>query len=171
MGQLLGSRRLVSGGFSMPQQGSIRLDSISNDIVSEKIDAETYVSGKLDQFFMMEKQLVFGILESLNIDITQEERDAIQKIPTESFLAFLAYCRGIDYEDKGMYKEASNEFKRAVEIDPKFSTANEKLNEVEPLIETPMTGSIDEINQIEQSVVEAEKKGIERETLTGCFCH
>ncbi len=165
VGQLLGARRLVSGGFSMPQQGSLRLDSVSNDIVSEKIDAETNVSGKLDQFFMMEKQLVFGILESLNVEITQEERDAIQKIPTESFLAFLAYCRGIDYEDRGMYKEASSEFKRAVEIDPKFSIANEKLNEVEALIENPMTGSINEITKLEQSVAEAEQKEVEKETL------
>lgn len=167
MGQLLGARRLVSGGFSMPQQGAIRLDSVSNDIIAEKIDAETYVSGKLDQFFMIEKQLVFGILESLNIDITQEERDAIQKIPTESFLAFLAYCRGIDYEDRGMYKEASNEFKRAIEIDPKFSLANEKLNEIESLIETPMTGSINEISQLEQSIAEVKQKEIEKETLQG----
>ncbi|MGQ9610158.1 MAG: tetratricopeptide repeat protein [bacterium] len=167
IGKLLGARRLVSGGFSMPQQGSIRLDSISNDIVSEKVDAETYVSGKLDQFFNMEKQLVFGILKNLNIDITQEERDAIQKIPTESFLAFLAYCRGIDYEDRGMYKEASSEFKRALEIDPKFSLANDKLNEIEPLIEVPMTGSINEINQLEQSVTEVEQKETEKETLQG----
>ncbi|HGJ67376.1 TPA: tetratricopeptide repeat protein, partial [bacterium] len=140
-GRLLGARRIVSGGIASLSSDMLRIDSITTDVVSTRPEAQADVTGNQNSFFTMEKKIVFDILDSLKIGITQEERDAIQKIPTESFLAFLAYCRGLDYEDRGMYREASQEFKNAIQIDPSFSIANQKAQETQVLIDTPMTGS------------------------------
>jgi tetratricopeptide (TPR) repeat protein len=157
-GHLLGARRIISGGFASPELNILRIDSIATDVATGVNKAQADVSGEQNNFFTLEKELVFNILDSMNISITQEERDAIQKTPTESFLAFLAYSRGLDYEDKGMYREASQEFKKAVQIDPNFSHAVEKSQEVQVLIDTPMTGSTSELAQIESVAVKETPK-------------
>ncbi len=149
-GRLLGARRIITGSFIEPSENILRIDSLATNIVTAKTDAQANASGKQSDFFTIEKQLVFRIIDSLGISLTQDERDAIQKIPTESFLAFLAYSRGIDYEDKGMYREAANEFKNAIQLDPNFTRANEKFQEIQVLSVTPMTGTINEISQIEK---------------------
>ncbi|MGB9595086.1 MAG: tetratricopeptide repeat protein [Candidatus Poribacteria bacterium] len=149
-GRLLGARRIITGGFAEPSESILRIDSLATNVATAETDAQANASGKQSDFFSIEKQLAFNIIDNLGISLTQEERDAIQKIPTESFLAFLAYSRGIDYEDKGMYREAANEFKNAVQLDPNFSRANEKLQETQVLSVTPMTGSVSEIAQIEK---------------------
>ena len=151
VGRLLGAKRIVSGGFASPSQDNLRIDSTATNVATSETDAQASVSGNQNGFFTLEKQLVFGILGELNIPLTQEERDAIQKFPTESFLAFLAYSRGLDYEDRGMYREASQEFKNAIQIDPNFLKASDKSKETQILSETPMTGSPGEIAQLEQS--------------------
>ena len=149
-GRLLGAKRIITGGFAEPSDNMLRIDSLATNVATAEADAQANASGRKNDFFSIEKQLAFGIIDNLGISLTQEERDAIQKIPTESFLAFLAYSRGIDYEDKGMYREAANEFKNAVQLDPNFSRANEKLQEAQVLSVTPMTGSVSEIAQIEK---------------------
>jgi len=155
-GRLLGARRIVSGGFASPSQNNLRIDSTATNVATSETDAQASVSGDQDGLFTMEKQLVFGILGNLDVPLTQEERDAIQKVPTESFLAFLAYCRGLDYEDRGMYREAGQEFNKAIQIDPNFLRASEKSQEVKILSETPMTGAPGEVAQLEQAAAKQE---------------
>ena len=156
LGRLLGAKRILSGGFTSPSQDTLRIDSTATNVATAETDAQANVSGNQNGFFTLEKQLVFGILGNLNIPLTQEERDAIQKLPTESFLAFLAYSRGLDYEDKGMYKEAGQEFNKATQIDPNFLRASEKSQEVKVLSDTPMTGAPNEVAQLEQTVAKQE---------------
>jgi len=151
-GRLLGARRMVNGGLATPQTDTFRIDALATDIVVDKTDAQADVTGTRNRFFLMEKELVFGILDDLNIEITQEERDAIQKLPTESFLAFLAYSRGLDYEDKGMYKEAAMECQKAAEIDPDFSQAVEKCQENQTLADASITGSFSEMAGLAEMV-------------------
>jgi len=157
LGRLLGARRIVSGTLALPQARMFRMDALAVDVVTAESDAKADAMGDEDRFFLMEKELVFDILGDLNVEITQAERDAIQKLPTESFLAFLAYSRGLDYEDRGMYREAAGEYQKAVKLDPGFSQASEKSQEAQTLVESPMTGSVSEIAELEAEVV-AEKE-------------
>jgi len=163
-GRLLGARRIINGAFAEPSKDTLRIDTIAVNVATSETDAQANVSGDQNGFFTLEKQLVFGILGDLNVPLTQEERDAIQKIPTESFLAFLAYSRGLDYEDRGMYREAGQEFKKATEIDPNFIKASEKSQEVQVLSETPMTGASSEVAQLEQT---AAKQDVSTKAETG----
>ena len=152
LGRLLGARRIVNGTIALPQAGMLRIDALAVDVATSQSDAEAYAMGDQERFFLMEKELVFDILDDLKVTLTQEERDAIQKLPTESFLAFLAYCRGLDYEDRGMYQQAAQQYKDAAKIDPGFSQAKEKAGEIQTLADSPMTGSSDETAQWEQMV-------------------
>ncbi|MBD3183240.1 tetratricopeptide repeat protein [Candidatus Poribacteria bacterium] len=156
MGRLLGARRIVNGGFALPSEDQLRIDAVSTDIATNESDAQADAMGELESFFQMEKDLVFNILDDMNIPLTQEERDAIQQVPTESFLAFLAYSRGLDYEDRGMYREAAGEFQKATQLDPGFSHASEKAQDAQILAEIPSTGSSQDIEALEQVVVSEE---------------
>ena len=159
IGRLLGARRIVSGGIAAPGEGQFRMDAIAANVATDETEAQADAMGDQARFFLMEKELVFDILDDLNVALTQEERDAIQKLPTESFLAFLAYSRGLDYEDRGMYREAAGQYQKAAEIDPGFSQASEKSQEVQTLAETPMTGSPQETEQLAQDAEEEEIAG------------
>ncbi|HID57128.1 TPA: hypothetical protein EYP37_11405, partial [Candidatus Poribacteria bacterium] len=165
LGRLLGARRILSGGFALPQEKRLRMDAVSTEISTAQIVAQAGVSGDLERFFALEKQLVFDVLDEMGVKLSQEERDEIQKVPTESFMAFLAYCRGLDYEDRGMYREAAGEFQKAVELDPGFSQADEKLQETQALAETPMKGELQEVALIEQAQAEEEKAEVEEKPV------
>jgi tetratricopeptide (TPR) repeat protein len=80
----------------------------------------------------------------MGIILTEAEKNAIMKIPTESFEAFMAYSRGLNYLDKGMYKEAAQEFQKAISIDPQFSAPKEELRNVSDLtVETKNLASME----------------------------
>jgi len=157
MGKLLGASRIVNGGITSVSGGErMRLDVLYTDVKTTQMLAQRAVQGVLDKFFMLEKELVFKVVDSMGITLTQEERDAIRKTPTESFAAFLAYCRGLDYDDRGMYKEAAAEFRKAKKIDSDFMQARDKLQEIQAILDNPMTGTIKDINILEQTQREEE---------------
>jgi len=166
-GRLLGARRMVNGALATPQMDTFRIDALATDIVVNQTEAQADVTGDQNRFFLMEKELVFGILGDLGVSLTQEERDAIQKLPTESFLAFLAYCRGLDYEDRGMYREAADAYQEAAKIDANFAKASMKLNELQVLNEMPMIGDTRDTIGMEQAIIETTVSGGEEMGFTG----
>ncbi|HEX9934088.1 MAG TPA: tetratricopeptide repeat protein [bacterium] len=134
VGKLLGASRLVNGTFIDLSQEALRIDAGFVLTKKTKSLSPSQVQGNLSQFFRMEKELAFGILDKLGIRLTQTERDAIQIIPTENLLAFLAYCNGLDYEDKGMYKQAQQQYQRAAQLDPNFEQAVQAVSRSEDLV-------------------------------------
>lgn len=128
MGKLLGASSLVTGTFTGFGGDQWRIDPTLGRVKLGKFQVLQSVEGEVPRFVQVEKDLVLQILENLGIELTQEEKDQImENVPTESLKAFLAYCRGLDYSDRGMYSEASREFETAISLDPKFSQAKEHL--------------------------------------------
>jgi len=131
VGKLIGARKLVKGGFTDLTEDDLRIDASLAETATTEISQVEEVTGKLNAFFQLEKDLAFGILDDLGIVLTREEREAIRKVPTESLLAFIAYSKGLDYEDRGMFDEARAQYQKAVEIDPGFELAKESLEEID----------------------------------------
>ncbi len=132
VGRLLGSRRVVTGKITPYGENNedIRLDGVLINTVDSSVNKATEQEGQLQKFFEIQKAFVFGVLKSLNIELTQAERDAIEAVPTESFLAFLAYSRGLDYESRGLYEQARAQFNNAVAQDAGFQAAQSQLKTV-----------------------------------------
>ncbi|MDQ1318034.1 MAG: Tetratricopeptide repeat protein [Candidatus Poribacteria bacterium] len=134
-GLLLGASKIVTGSF-------LSLDGKSIDIVSSLTMTKTKtsrpsksVSGGVEKLFEIEKELALGILDDMGIILTEAERNAIiKRVPTRSFDAFMAYSRGLYYEDKGMYKEAAQEYEKAISIDPNFIEPRDGLKNVGDLM-------------------------------------
>ncbi|MEW5923612.1 MAG: tetratricopeptide repeat protein [Candidatus Zixiibacteriota bacterium] len=154
MGRLLGSRNVVTGSVLDIGEGGIRLDGAIVNTVDSATEMTAPTEGKVQNFFAVQKDFVFKIIDSLGINLTKEERDAIEEVPTESFLAFMAYCRGLDYQSRGMPDAARQEFQTAAGQDKNFTQAAGKLQAMAP-------GGPDSFEGFESSVTEASEKALE----------
>lgn len=127
MGKLLGANRLLKGSFFDLTSDRVRLDALVARSKTGRLDVTTDITGNMKDFIRLEKDLVFKVLRELKITISDDEREAILTIPTESFFAFLQYSRGLDLEDRGMYSEAAQAYASAVATDPSFTQARSSM--------------------------------------------
>ncbi len=132
VGKLLGTAKIVNGAYIDLADEQFRIDAGISEIKTEKFSGRM-VSGDLNNIFKLEKDLVFEIIDDAGINLTQEEIDNIRIVPTENLLAFIAYCNGLDYSDRGMMDEAGREFNKAVELDPGFEMAGQKSEQFSDL--------------------------------------
>ena len=139
MGKLLGASKLIQGSFMDLARETVRMDAGVVQVKQGKTLQPQKIQGQMAKFFQLEKDLVFGILNRMAVSLTQAERDDIRTIPTENLLAFMAYCRGLDYEDRGMLREAGLEYQKAAELDPNFRLANEGSGRVDQLTTAQMS--------------------------------
>jgi tetratricopeptide (TPR) repeat protein len=131
---MLGAGRLIGGAYNVLDEQNLRLDvalaELERDTVAPDLESR---SGALAQLFELQTEIVFRVVERLGIELTAEERAAIQYVPTENLQAFLAYSRGLLEEDEGNFEAAANAFQRAREIDPGFERAVESEQRAEGL--------------------------------------
>jgi tetratricopeptide (TPR) repeat protein len=131
VGKLLGSSKIVLGSVNSTGDEGFRVDGRLVDTADGKVSGTRSGEGSLDEFFNVEKQFVFGILDTLGIEISKEERDAIEEVPTESFLAFMSYSKGLFYERRGMHSDAARSFRSAGNADPGFIQATNLAGKME----------------------------------------
>jgi TolB-like protein len=131
MGKLLGAAQIVQGTLLDLGNNDFRVDAALVQLKQGKMKNPQEVNGSLSNFFILEKDLVFGIIDDLGIVLTNRERKAIEKLPTKNLLAFMAYCRALDNEDKGLYDQANAEYETALKNDAQFSLAKKGLTRVQ----------------------------------------
>jgi tetratricopeptide (TPR) repeat protein len=123
LGKLLGAYRLVKGSFFELTGEKINIDAFVTRPRAGTPDVSTNITGNINDFFRLQKNLVFKIIDEMQIKLSDDEREAILEIPTENFFAFLQYSRGLDFEDRGMYTQAYEAYSQASAADPNFSQA------------------------------------------------
>jgi TolB-like protein len=126
MGKLLGAKHIVGGAVMDMGATGLRLDGVLINIGDSSSMMTAPAEGKLNEIFRVQKDFVFSILADLDITLTAAERDAISEVPTESYLAFLAYCRGLDFQKRGFQRDAQASFQQAVQHDQGFGAAENK---------------------------------------------
>ena len=130
VGQLLGAGRLVGGGYNVLGEEELRTDVALADLeqAGQVPDLETR-SDLLENLFQLEKEIVFQLVDQLEVELSPAEREEIERVPTRNLQAFLAYSRGLEAEARGNYEAAAEAFRRAHERDPDFSRAADKQEE------------------------------------------
>ena len=130
VGQLLGAGRLVGGGYNVLGEEELRTDVALADLeqAGQVPDLETR-SDPLENLFQLEKEIVFQLVDQLEVELSPAEREEIERVPTRNLQAFLAYSRGLEAEARGNYEAAAEAFRRAHERDPDFSRAADKQEE------------------------------------------
>jgi tetratricopeptide (TPR) repeat protein len=122
-GHLIGARRSVSGNILRTGTDDLRMSYYVVYNETGNLVGEASVPGQLEDFLALEKEIVYGIIDVLGIDLTEFERREIGKIPTTSYPAFLAFCQGVDLEDRGDYFQAYDKYQQAISMDPGFEAA------------------------------------------------
>ncbi len=123
-GRLVGAARVVQGTIREDVRTSqIRLDANVVNTGSGVVAGRGTAADRLAALFSMEKQLVFSLLQSLGVNLSPAERQAINERPTADLQAFLAFSRGLEAEDRGDYAAAAAQFQAAATRDPNFRSA------------------------------------------------
>jgi TolB-like protein len=125
-GKLIQAGTLVQG--SLLQTGDkLRTDAALVSVATAAVSITPASDEQnLDRLFDMEKRIALSLVQSLGVQITTAEHDAIEQRPTKSLQAFLAYSRGLSFEDQGRFDEASRAYANAARIDPGFGVAAQK---------------------------------------------
>jgi len=142
MGKLLRAGKIIHGNYDIPKKDQIELAAGFWDVVKNEFPPLSSQSDVLNNLFLLEKDMVFSIIDQLGIQLTPEERMKIQRIPTKNIQAFMAYCQGLEMEDRGDFQQAAKFFQQAVELDPNFSQANQKQQEAEVLYAADISADI-----------------------------
>lgn len=131
MGKLLGAAQVVHGTLLPLGDQSLRVDAALSNIKTNESTSPQRVSGALQDLLSLEKDLVFGIIDQMGIELGPEERNAIEKRQTKDLLAFMSFCRGLDYEDRQLWDQARQEYGNALQRDSGFDAAKGGLQRVE----------------------------------------
>ncbi len=134
MGKLLGAANLVGGDILGGKQKHFQVASNLLSVKDQKIFGKPEVEGKLlDELFKMEKALLFDIIKSLKIQLTDEERIELGKPFTTSIRALVYYIKAVEYSDQQEYAKAQEYYQKALAEDSGFDMAKMSLEELKDL--------------------------------------
>lgn len=121
-GRLVGAGQIVQGVLS-DRGDQLALDANVVDASDASVDASASGAGTLDRLIDTEKQVLFGLLRGMNIQLSPAEQRALSERPTADLQAFLAYSRGLVREDAGDFGGAAALYGDAARRDPAFRAA------------------------------------------------
>ena len=123
-GRVVSAGKMVHGSFNVRNGRELQIDVALWDVIKQRFPEFENKEESLKNFFVVEKAIVFDIIEAMDIELTPVQRDKIMRVPTKNLNAFLAYCKGLEKEDAGDYKGASRYYQKAVKLDPEFRGAD-----------------------------------------------
>jgi tetratricopeptide (TPR) repeat protein len=126
-GKLLSAGRIVRGDLSVNQKNRLRMEAVYLNAVQNQASNPMSAADAISNLFRVEKDLAFKILNKMNIDPTPQEKERIMKVPTKNLQAFIAYCNGLDMDDKGEFQKAAGQYQKALQLDPNYNMAKQKL--------------------------------------------
>jgi tetratricopeptide (TPR) repeat protein len=123
-GKLIQAGSIVKGSLLNTQGQNFTMSSVTvNTRTSGQVGAGMSENRTMDQLFSAEKDLVGQTFKDLGISLTPAEQQDVDRRPTSSLNAFLAYSRGLMAEDAGRLDEAARFFESARSQDPGFGAA------------------------------------------------
>lgn len=148
MGHLLGARFLVGGqisgqggsGGGMDEgaiarlvQAGIRIDPGLVDVPDREHQTLPGVEGGGNQFFALEKQVLFSIVAQLDIELSAKEKAALREPLTLNERALFYFFMGLNASDHEMYDAAGRYYEKALALDRRLQPAFDALAELRQL--------------------------------------
>ena len=119
-GRLLGAENLIVGSLEL---GSIAVKASVASTTTEDIIGAFSVTAEQEEFFLLEKEIVYNALKILGVSLTAEEEKRVNEYHTKNLQAAIYLGQGLDALDAGKWKEAKIFFKQALDEDPEFKLA------------------------------------------------
>lgn len=134
VGRLLRAQYLIGGDILKLNINEYQLKSDLLKVSAKEIAGRSTAEGKLlEGLFQMEKNLLFEIIELLEIEISDQEKKMLKKPLSTSIQALLNFFKGIYNSDRGNYRKAVIFYEKALKEDPGLSLAKEALQELQEL--------------------------------------
>lgn len=130
VGKLLKAYYVVNGDINEGAIQQLELGSYLLDVPFKNITNLPAAAGSLEDLFRMEKDLLFNIVEQLNIYISPAQKKELEEPLSKSSAALLALFLGVDYSDKAMFRDAARMYERAIAEDPALQLAQDSLQEL-----------------------------------------
>jgi len=132
VGKILGAKYMVFGSITQLDYNSARMVVRVVSVETSEIIGQADREGK-PQYSKMEKELVQQISKDLDVTLSAETIELINKGGTASMDATSHYAMGLEYMDKYDYKKAYEHFKAAYDLDNNFVEAKRKMDIYRPL--------------------------------------
>ncbi len=127
VGKGVGAETLLLGSYSVVEQ-TFLLDARVVQVSTGEVILAQAAQGEISDFVSVEKELVVGLVEGLELELSAGNRRALySSAPTESFGAFSAYGAGLAQEAAGDLEAAKRAYQEALRADPGFEQAQQAL--------------------------------------------
>ncbi len=134
VGKMLKAGNIIGGTYGITDEKALRADVAARSIASNKQADAIARTEDLDRFFRLQKDLVFDLLAQLGVEPTPVEKERIDRIPTQNVTAFILYSIGLERESGRDFLAARTFYREAVNADPKFKLAIDKMNTMDALL-------------------------------------
>lgn len=131
VGNLIRAGNVVSGDITQGGFEALTLGTSLLDVPKAQTRQLPEAGGDLDDLLKLEKEILFNIIDRLEIHITEEERKSLMIPLSTSATALLALFLGIEYSDTGRYEKAAEMYNEALSQDPGMELAHESLTELQ----------------------------------------
>ncbi len=132
LGKLLGAQIILTGGY-FEMMGSLRLDARFIDVETGKILKADGVDGQTSNFFKIQKQLAWKIINTLDVKISAAEKKSMELNEKSKALSFEdanLYSKALDYYDKGDNVKAKDLLGKVVSKYPAFVPAKNLISKI-----------------------------------------
>ncbi|MCD6116566.1 hypothetical protein J7K93_06100 [bacterium] len=128
VGQLTGAQYLVFGSFIVSTNKKIRIDARIVNVETGVTARAEEVTGKNNKILPLAEKLCKKIVKNLSETFGNIKMKNSGRMKSIDFSSFLHFSRGVEFQELGQTEKAVEEFKKAVEIEPDFSFAKDRLN-------------------------------------------
>jgi tetratricopeptide (TPR) repeat protein len=165
-GRLLGASQLISGGIESLSETSLQISAGAIVTATGELQGDgAQARGSLAEILALEKILFFDLVQDLGMKLTKAEIEAVKPLPTKNILAFIAFCKGLDFEDKNQLAEATAQYERAMQLDPGFAIARQKREQV--VVQRLSLATIDKLSDYQERFTGTEPTLLETGTKIG----
>lgn len=131
LGRIVGARRVVVGGMTIRPGGALQMGSQVANATTGVVDAALSSNATVTQIFDAEKAMVFRLFDALGVTLSPSERRTVERVPTRSLAAFLAFSNGARAEFARDYAGAVANYRTASRLDPNFIEPGERVANIE----------------------------------------
>jgi len=130
-GKLLGARWLVGGEIGREKPTRIDLASNVADVPAGTTTGKASAGGEIEKLFEVQKDLLFGVLKLLEVQVTPDQEKRLRKPCSKSATALVALFLGVDAGDRGDLEKAEGYYRKALQADPGVCIASDAMKEIE----------------------------------------
>jgi tetratricopeptide (TPR) repeat protein len=122
IGKIIGARFVIVGSFQKAGD-AIKADARRVEVETSVASSGVEATGKFDKVFDVQSDLAIKLVSTFGKTATEAEKVAIAKPETSSVTAYELNAKGLKEGQSGNFDEASSNFSKAIEADPKYTEA------------------------------------------------